>query len=271
MVTLHLISDSTGETVSAAAAAALARFDARAVARRLHVFARRGQALERIVAAIEAEPGPVFFTIVDPEAARRIAAAAARVGAPAVDVAAPLIEALRPLLPAAGRVLPGGQHDVDRSYFDRIAAIDFAIGHDDGAAAGRYGGADVILAGVSRTSKTPTCIFLACRGVKAANLPLAPGVGPPAEFHEAVAAGVPVIGLTISPTRLAQIRAFRLERIGRGDLAGYADLDAIRAELAEARLFFEALGAPVIDVTRRSIEETAAAVMAEVRARGAAS
>jgi regulator of PEP synthase PpsR (kinase-PPPase family) len=263
----HLVSDSTGETVTAALTAAFARYAAEGVERRLHVFVRRREEVERVTAEIAAAPGPVFFTVLDPEAGARIAAAAEAAGVAAVDVMAPIVAALDPLLDRAARAQPGGQHDVDRSYFARVAAIDFAIGHDDGAAPGRYGGADVILAGVSRSSKTPTCIYLACRGVKAANLPLTPGAPPPPEFHAAVAAGVPVIGLTVSPTRLAQIRALRLERLGRPELEGYADLDAIRAELAEARLFFERIGAPVIDVTRRSIEETAAAVMAELRAR----
>ena len=160
------------------------------------------------------------------------------------------------------------QHRLNNDYFDRIAALDFAIAYDDGAIGTRLGQADVILTGVSRTSKTPTCIYLAYRGIKAANMPLVPGAEPDPAFFQAMARGVPVIGLTASPSRLSQIRGQRLEAIGSTKTAEYAELDQIRGEVADARLFFEQHGIPVIDVTRRSIEETAAEVLALLRERG---
>jgi hypothetical protein len=155
------------------------------------------------------------------------------------------------------------QHRITPDYFERITALDYAIANDDGALGSRFARADVILAGVSRTSKTPTCIYLAYRGVKAANMPLVPGRTPPEAFFRALDSGIPVIGLVASPARLAQIRGQRLEALGDRPSA-YADPDRIRDEVAEARLFFERHRIPVIDITRRSIEETAAAVMAEV-------
>ncbi|MEM9784140.1 MAG: kinase/pyrophosphorylase, partial [Pseudomonadota bacterium] len=159
---------------------------------------------------------------------------------------------------------PGRQHRVNDAYFDRIAALDFAMANDDGAI-GRFRMADVILAGVSRTSKTPTCIYLAYRGIRAANLPLVPGRPLPEAFLRALEEGVPVVGLVASPSRLQQVRSQRLEILGDRSL-DYADPERIRGELAEARLLFERHDIPVIDVTRRSIEETAAAVLALMQA-----
>lgn len=263
---LHLVSDSTGDTVSAAATAALARFDALEPERRLHVFIRKLGDLDAVLDDIAAAPGPVVFTVVDPVIADRIAQFAAARGLEAVNLLEPLTQALRRCFGRSQIDVPGAQYDTGAAYLRRIAAIEFAMRNDDGAAGERFSAADVILAGVSRTSKTPTCIYLACRGVKAANLPLVPGLAPPPEFDAARRRGVPVIGLTISPARLVQIRAERLQSIGGPERADYADLDAVRAEIAEARLFFARCAAPVVDVTRRSIEETAAAIMAILRA-----
>ncbi len=265
--TLHLVSDSTGETVAAAAEAALAQFPAPAPARREHVFVRTAEALSAALRAVAASPGPVFYTLVDPVLQTTLRARCAALGVPAVDLLAPVVATLSDYLGPPNAAAPGRQHSVDLGYFKRVEAIDFALAADDGAArAARYKMADVVLAGVSRTSKTPTCIYLAVKGLKAANAPLLPGRPLPTELQDAAEAGAPIVGLTISPNRLAQIRAQRLTALGADpDAAEYADLDAIRREVTEARLQLEALGAPLIDVTRRSIEETAAAVMALLR------
>ena len=265
--TLHLVSDSTGETVVAAATAALAQFSRAEINRKLHVFVRTPDALSDALRAIAETPGPVFFTLVERSLRDTLRARCDALGVAAVDLLDPLVAALSRWFGAPDAAEPGRQHGLEAGYFERVDAIDFAIAADDGARAARYRSAHVILAGVSRTSKTPTCIYLACRGVKAANAPILPGRSPSDGLREAAAAGVPVVGLTISPTRLAQIRAHRLEALGAATDASYADLGAIRTEVAEARLLFEGLGAPVIDITRRSIEETAAAVMAILRGR----
>jgi regulator of PEP synthase PpsR (kinase-PPPase family) len=264
---IHLVSDSTGETVGSAVAAALSQFADRPVRRRTHVFVTSQAALDGVLEAVAQRPGPVFFTLVDSAIRERLCARCAEIGVEAVDVLGPLLSVLAGTLGAPGEFKPGRQHGLEVGYFERVRAIDFAIGFDDGARAQSYATADVILAGVSRTSKTPTCIYLACRGVKAANAPIVPHRPLPDGVLAAVEAGVPVVGLTISPTRLAQIRAHRLETLGQTSGADYADLDAIRREVAEARLALERLRAPIIDVTRRSIEETAASVMAILRER----
>ena len=266
---LHLISDSTGETLHALARAALAPFRPETEVRtHLSVFVRTERDLDAALATLRAHPGLVWYTVVDPAMRARIDAVCAELGVEHTSVLTPLIETLARHLGRSPSHRPGLQHHMGSDYFERIAALDFAIAHDDGALAERLRRADVVLTGVSRTSKTPTCIYLAYRGVKAANVPLVPNREPPPELIAAIAAGTPVIGLTASPSRLAQIRSHRLDTLGHAQGADYADLERIRNEVAEARLFFQRHRIPVIDVTRRSIEETAAEILALLRARG---
>ena len=281
---LHLISDSTGDTLHALARAALAPFrDQAETAIHLAVFVRSARDLDTALAGVQANPGLVWFTVVDPAMQARIEDACRALGVESTGVLDPLIATLARFIGETPSHRPGMQHRMNNDYFDRIAALDFAISHDDGAHDGahdrdalgqRLKRADVILTGISRTSKTPTCIYLAYRGVKAANVPLVPNREPPHELFEAMAAGVPVVGLTASPSRLSHVRSQRLESLGQPTIitegvADYADLDRIRAEVADARLFFQRHHIPVIDVTRRSIEETAAEILAVMRARSA--
>lgn len=260
---IHLVSDSTGETLSALIRACLAPFSGIAAETHLNVFVRTDSDLDSVIQRLRARPGLVCFTLVDPAHRSRLEQECASLGVPAVAVLDPLLANLSGVFGRSPEWGVGMQHQLDRAYFDRIAALDFAIAHDDGALGARLRRADVILTGVSRTSKTPTCIYLAYRGIKAANVPLVPGQEPDPAFIAAISSGIPVIGLTASPARLAQIRAERLEAMGE-HATDYADLDHIRAEVAEARLFFDRHAIPVIDVTRRSIEETAAAILAEL-------
>jgi regulator of PEP synthase PpsR (kinase-PPPase family) len=153
----------------------------------------------------------------------------------------------------------GAQHALDAEYFSRIEALDFAIAHDDGQGFGDLEAADVVLVGVSRTSKTPTSIYLAHRGVRTANVPLVPGSEPPPELFKVTRPLV--VGLTVSPDRLVQIRRNRLIGLKQDRDTDYVETDAVRDEIVKARRMFERQGWPVIDVTRRSVEETAAAVL----------
>lgn len=236
----------------------------------MRVFIRSEADARAIIEEIRKEPGAVIITMVDSKIRQQILDAAAELGVAATAVLQPLVTMLETYLGEPAKPLMGGQYVVDDLYYRRVDAIDYAISHDDGALSDRLSRADVILTGVSRTSKTPTCIYLAVRGIKAANVPLVPGVDAPKAFFDAIEKGVPVVGLTASPSRLAQIRSFRLETIGHDSDADYAALDNIRAEVADARLLFERIGAPVIDVTRRSIEETAAEIMSILRKMGKA-
>jgi regulator of PEP synthase PpsR (kinase-PPPase family) len=275
---LHLISDSTGEALHGLARAALAPFEHQTQATiHLSVFVRTERDLEAALAGVRSHPGLVWFTVVDPAIQEQIEHACTALGVESTGVLDPLIATLARVMGEVPSHRPGLQHRMTSDYFDRIAALDFTISHDDGALGQRLLDADVILTGISRTSKTPTCIYLAYRGVKAANVPLVPNREPPRALFEAMAAGVTVVGLTASPSRLAHVRSHRLESLGQPaavaniteNVADYADLGRIRTEVADARLFFQRHHIPVIDVTRRSIEETAAEILAELRARGA--
>jgi hypothetical protein len=151
------------------------------------------------------------------------------------------------------------QHTLDHDYFQRIDALDYAMAHDDGQQAPDLETADVVLVGVSRTSKTPTCIYLAQRGIRAANVPLVPGAEPPAKLFNLKRPIV--VGLTVSPDRLVSIRRNRLLNLNEHRESSYVENDAVREEIIRARRLFDRHRWPVIDVTRRSIEETAAAVV----------
>lgn len=266
---IHLISDSTGETLQTTIRAVLAPFEGVDVEVHQTVFVRSDGDLEAAVRIVERKPGMVLYTLVKGAHRERLEELCEQLDCPAVPLLDPIIARISEFLGESPRHRPGMQYRVDNDYFDRISAMDFAIAHDDGALGSRLLRADVILTGVSRTSKTPTCIYLACRSVKAANMPLVPGVDPDPAFYQALGAGVPAIGLTASPSRLSQIRTNRLEALGDRAPA-YADRDQIRDEVANARLFFEKHNLPIIDVTRRSIEETAAEILAILRNRAEA-
>jgi regulator of PEP synthase PpsR (kinase-PPPase family) len=248
--------------------ASLVAFSDVAPTTHVSVFVRSQVDLDEAIAGVREHPGLVLYTLADLDLRAKLVTACDEIGAPLLGVLNPVVDALSEHLKVPAAWKPGSQHRVTSAYFDRIAALDFAIAHDDSALGDRLNQADVILAGVSRTSKTPTCIYLAHRGIKAANVPLIPKSEPDPTFFKAIERGVPVIGLSASPSRLAQVRSHRLQVLGADKTPDYAELDQIRAEVAEARLFFDRCEIPVIDVTRRSIEETAAEILVILRDRG---
>ena len=255
-----LLSDSTGETIRAAAKAAFSQFDGLDITYDVHAFIRSRAHVDALGAQVFRNASILAFTVVDPQTKDRILALAAEHGLPCVSVLDPLLDGIARVLRRPPSTRPGGQYQVDNSYLDRVAAIDYAIAHDDGMSEEYLRGADVILTGVSRTSKTPTCIYLGYQGIKAANVPLILGQPPRPELLAAMEAGVPVVGLTASPGRLIQVRQTRLRALGNPKAEQYSDRARIEEELVAARLFFERHSLPVIDVTRRSIEETAASI-----------
>ena len=250
------------------ARAALARFPRAAPELHVSVLIRTEADMTAAIDELERSPGAVLYTVADAQRRAQLLEACSRLGVMATPVLDPVIAALSEHLGEPPSERAGLQHRLSSEYFARISALDFATAHDDGVLGRRLLQADVILTGVSRTSKTPTCIYLAYRGIKAANVPLLPRTEPDAALVEAMRAPVPVVGLTASPARLAQIRSQRLQTMGAGHAPDYADLDRIRVEVAEARLFFDRHEIPVIDVTMRSIEETAAAILVILRGRG---
>ena len=258
---LHLVSDSTGDTVHSVARACLVQFEEVEAVEHIWSMVRTGTQMERVIAGVRANPGIVLFTLVDEELRGVLQEGCRPLQVPVIPVLDPVIGVLAGHLGRKSRGLPGQQHLLDSEYFHRIDAMTFALAHDDGQSAWGLDDADVVLVGVSRTSKTPTCLYLANRGVKAANVPLVPGVAPPPEL---LSAERPlVIGLTNDPERLIQLRRNRLSMLNQQPDHGtdYTDGEAVRAEVQSARRLFSERRWPVIDVTRRSIEETAAAIL----------
>ncbi|PJI88895.1 pyruvate, water dikinase regulatory protein [Sphingomonas koreensis] len=256
---LHLLSDSTGETLENIAKAALAQFDDVEVLRHFWPMVRSETHLERILGEIAQNPGLVIFTLVNPEIRRTLETRCRAIGLPAVAPLDPVNHALSSMLGQEMKARPGRQHTLDAAYFARVDAIQFTIAHDDGVNWENWEEADILLAGVSRTSKTPTSIYLANRGFKVANIPIVPESPPPSTLF---ALKHPmVVGLTTSPERLIQVRRNRLLSLNQQDETSYVEHEAVQREVAYARRMFADNGWPVIDVTRRSIEETAAAII----------
>jgi len=256
---LHLLSDSTGETLEMVAKAALAQFDDAEVIRHFWPMVRSSQHLDRIVEDLAANPGLVLYTLVNDETRRRLEERCRALGLPHVAPLDPVTVALEDRLGEQAKARPGRQHLMDEAYFARVDAIHFTIAHDDGLAAEDWEEADIVLAGVSRSSKTPTSIYLANRGYKVANIPLVMESPPPPSLF---GLGNPlVVGLTTAPRRLIEIRRNRLLSLNEKTETAYVDEERVEQEVAFARRIFSDNGWPVIDVTRRSIEETAAAIM----------
>ncbi len=264
---LHLLSDSTGETLENIAKAGLAQFDGVEVIKHFWPMVRSEGHLDRILVEITQKPGLVLFTIVNGETRDKLERRCRALGLPAVSALDPVINALSRMLGQEAMARPGRQHMLDAAYFDRVAAIQFTIAHDDGIGAEDWEEADIVLAGVSRSSKTPTSIYLANRGYKVANIPLVMESPPPGPLY--TLRHPLVVGLTTSPERLVQVRRNRLLALNQMPETAYVDQDRVSEEVAFARRIFSDRGWPVIDVTRRSIEETAAAIINLVNARAA--
>jgi regulator of PEP synthase PpsR (kinase-PPPase family) len=256
---LHLVSDSTGETLNAMARAVCARFDNVLPIEHIYALVRSQRQLDRALGDIEEAPGVVIHTIVDDKLRHELEEGCRKLDMTCIAALDPLVSALSRYLGASTTSRVGAHLRLDNDYFNRMDALNYAIGHDDGQGGQDLDEADVVLVGVSRTSKTPTCIYLAHRGVRAANVPLVPGRPIPDKLTQLKRALV--VGLTISPDRLIQIRRNRLLSLNENRESAYIDTDMVRNEIIHARRMYERHGWPTIDVTRRSVEETAAAIL----------
>jgi len=256
---VHLVSDSTGETLNAMAKAVCARFDDVLPIEHIYALIRSPRQLERVLREVAGAPGVVIHTIVDKELREALEQGCRDLEMACIAALDPLVSALARYLGASLSTRVGAQHALDADYFERIEALNFAMAHDDGQGTPTLDQGDVVLVGVSRTSKTPTCIYLAQRGVRAANVPLVPGTEPPPILSNMKRALV--VGLVVSPDRLIQIRRNRLLSLHEDRESTYIDTEAVREEIVRARRLFERNGWPTIDVTRKSVEETAAAVI----------
>ena len=260
---LHLVSDATGETLNSIARATVSQFEAVSISYHRWSLIRTRFQLHRVIEGIEAEPGPVLSTVLDGGLRTELEGFCERQGLALVNVLDPVLSMLQEQIGSTAAARPGRQYVLDADYFRRIDAMHFVLAHDDGQAQAGITEADVVLVGVSRSSKTPTSFYLANRGVKAANVPLVPGLPDPPGLE---APRCPVIGLTLDAPALIEIRRHRLRMIAhagpmRHDSVEYIDQDTVKEELLWARRLCNRRGWPVIDVTRRSIEETAATVL----------
>ncbi|MCW2308665.1 pyruvate, water dikinase regulatory protein [Rhodobium gokarnense] len=257
---LHLVSDSTGETLMTVARAAGVQYRETQPVEHVYPMIRSDRALDRVLVELEHAPGIVLYTVMDLEIAARLENRCLELGLPCVNVLDPVLNVFQNYLntPLARRV--GGQHEMNAEYFDRIEALNFTMAHDDGQIPDNVDSADVVVIGISRTSKTPTSIYLANRGIKATNIPIVPGIPlPPALFE---AKKPLIVALIATAERIGQIRQNRLLALNASDAnSSYVDRRAIAEEVTYTRRMCAEQGWPLIDVTRRSIEETAAEIL----------
>lgn len=274
---VHLVSDATGTTLLGVTRACLAQFDNIQPNQKFWPLIKTERKLDRVIKKITENPGPVIFTMVNPKMRKKLQKACDDLGVPSTPVLDPIIHNLSKYLNLPAKGVPGLQHTMDEAYFKRVEAIDYAMRFDDGKKMSGLKEADVILVGVSRTSKTPTSVFLARRGIKCANIPLVPSVE--IEEEQLTLEKPLYVGLVASPKRLVHIRRNRLQVDERNndkqsahnykflESNQYLDEEKIEDEVKNARKLFGKHGWPIIDVSKRSVEETAAEILALLQKR----
>ena len=256
---LHLISDATGETLTAMSKAITVQYPEIKAIEHIHPLVRTKNHLQRVCQLIETQPGIVMHTLINKSLAKDIDQFCAEQNVPSISILDPILEVFDTYLGASSQPTVGGQHSLDANYFNRIDALKFTMMHDDGQLPENLDEADILIIGISRTSKTPTSIYLANRGYKTANLPLVPILPLPKNLEKPTSAFI--VGLIASADRIAQVRRHRVIELADKNLEDYVDRDAIAQEIAYTRRLCGRHDWPIIDVTRRSIEETAAAII----------
>ena len=256
---MHMVSDATGETLNTVARAATAYYAGYQPIEHIYTLVRTSRQLDRMIGEVEKQPGIVLYTIADAKLKTEIEQRCEALSIPCISILDPVIASLATYLNAKSKPHIGGQHVLNAEYFQRIDALNYTMAHDDGQITQDLESADVVLLGVSRSSKTPTSIYLANRGIKTANIPLVPGIPTPPGLSKLQ--HPLIVGLIASADRISQIRRHRLLSLNEGRDTSYVDRKAITEELLAMRKLCSANNWPIIDVTRRSIEETAAAVI----------
>lgn len=262
---LHLVSDATGETLISVARAAAAQYQGISAIEHVYPLVRSGQQLDRVIDELESAPGLVLYTLVESDLAGRLEKACVDLGCPYLSVLDPVLTLFQSYLGTASTHQPGAQHVLNSDYFKRIDALNYTMMHDDGQMTHELEQADVVLVGISRTSKTPTSIYLANRGIKTANIPLVPSIPLPPEVEKLKKPLV--VGLVASPERIVQIRQNRLLALNADGDNPYVDKERVTEEILFSRKLCARHNWPIIDVTRRSIEETAAGIIDLYRSR----
>ncbi len=260
---IHLVSDSTGETVSKALRACLPQFKSEIDHEYLWSFVHTPAQLQYTIQSIQDKPGLVVFTLIDDGLRYEMIKGCQQLNVPYVSLLDPLLQVLETFLGERTQPRPGMQHKLGGDYFKRMEAVDFAVNHDDGQSLDSLHQAEVVLTGVSRTSKTPCCIYLAYRGVKAANVPLVMDMNVPEQLLALNERKIKplIIGLYQDPQQLEQVRQKRMKNLTTDTSIDYIDPQQIRDEILFSRRLFTKHNWATIDVTRRSIEETAAIII----------
>ncbi|EFO32283.1 putative phosphotransferase [Roseibium sp. TrichSKD4] len=257
---LHLVSDSTGETLMTVSRAATAQYENVQAIEHVYPLVRAHKQLDRVISEVEAAPGIVLYTLVDEEISGRLEQKCRELGVPFVNILDPVFAVFQSYLNVTQTHRIGGQHELDAEYFKRMEALNYTMMHDDGQIWDDLESADIVLLGISRTSKTPTCIYLANRGIKAANIPLVPQIPLPSHVKELKKPLI--VGLVASAERIQQIRKNRILSLNsEGYNEAYIDRKEIAREITMARRLCSENNWPLIDVTRRSVEETAAEIL----------
>jgi regulator of PEP synthase PpsR (kinase-PPPase family) len=257
---LHLVSDSTGETLITVARAVAAQYANVTAVEHVYPLVRSQKQLDRVLTEIEEAPGIVLFTLLEKDLVGRLEAKCQEINSPSLSIIGPVMQLFQAYLGASTTGRVGAQHTLNAEYFKRIDALNYSMMHDDGQHVDGLEDADVVLVGVSRTSKTPTSIYLANRGVRTANVPLVPGIPIPPQL-ETLKKPL-VVSLHATPERLIQIRQNRLLSLGADSgNEDYIDRQSVTEEVTYARKLSAKYGWALLEVTRRSIEETAAAIM----------
>ncbi len=256
---IHLVSDATGETVNSVAKACLVQFEDLQLIEHAWPLVRSEAQMDKVIESIASSPGIVLCTLVNSNLRQILEEGCRKLKLPFIPVLDPVIAALAGHLKASAQGMPGLQHAMNDEYFKRIEAMQFVMTHDDGQCMNAFEDADIVVMGVSRTSKTPVCVYLANRGYKTSNIPVVPDCPLPPELMKS--GGPLIVGLTSDPQRLVQIRRNRLRMLNQHEETDYVDLETVIEEVKWARRMYSKNRWPVIDVTRKSVEETAAAII----------
>ncbi len=258
-INLHLISDSTGETLSSVSRAVLSQFEDVESIDFVWPLVRTKSQIAKIIESISKNPGIVLYTILQDDLVEDLKNHCYKLQIPCIPVLSRIITEFSNYLGKRVNNYIGRQHILDEEYFSRVEAINYTINHDDGQSSWDLHDADIIIVGVSRTSKSPTSVYLSCRGYKTANVPFVSLETIPHNIYELKKPLI--VGFIINPEKLIQIRQNRMISLGQELKTDYIDIKSVKDEIAESRKLFSKLNCPVIDVTKRSVEETAAKII----------